>query len=123
LTTLRGHEAWVNSVSFNSDGTQLASASGDTTIRLWDTRSRGHTAHDRRVARQQAMQLTPLVEAWMEKTSGDSELVLAMLEREIKNRPLDEKFTFRNLVLKHLAQWRSRGQKHIQAAPHYPDSY
>jgi WD40 repeat protein len=123
LTTLRGHDAWVNSVTFNSDGTRLASASGDTTIRLWDTRSRGHIAHDRRVARQRAVQLTPFVEAWMEKTDGDSELVLAMLEREIKNRPLDEQLTLRNLVLKYLAQSRSWGQKHIQAAPHYPDSY
>ncbi len=59
----------------------------------------------------------------MEKTDGDSELVLAMLDREIKNRPPDEQITLRNLVLKHLTQWRSLRQKHIQAAPRYPDNY
>jgi hypothetical protein len=26
-------------------------------------------------------------------------------------------------VLKHLTQWRSLRQKHIQAAPRYPDNY
>jgi hypothetical protein len=59
----------------------------------------------------------------MEKTSGDSELVLAMLEREMMNRPPDEQTTLRNLVLKHLVKWRSRGQKHIQVVPRYPDGY
>ena len=91
LITLFGHDAWVNSVSFSSDGTCLASASGDSTIRLWDIRSRGH--HRPRSPRSQpTMQcnLLPSLRRWMEKTDGDSELVLAMLDREIKNRPLDE---------------------------------
>ena len=120
---MHGHDGWVNSVSFNSDGTQLASASGDTTTRLWGTRSHSIIAQNRREANQRAKQLTPIVEGWMEKTDGDSELVLAMLNREMKNRPPDEQITLRNLVLKHLTQWRSRGQKHIQAAPRYPDHY
>jgi WD40 repeat protein len=94
----------VNSVIFNSDGTQLASASGDTTARLWDTRSHSFIAQDRREAYQQVMQFTPLVEAWMKKSNGDSELVLAMLEQEIKNRLPGEQIMLRNLVLKYLNQ-------------------
>ncbi|KAJ8067042.1 hypothetical protein OCU04_004422 [Sclerotinia nivalis] len=37
LQTLEGHSAWVSSVAFSSDGTKVASGSGDDTIRLWDT--------------------------------------------------------------------------------------
>ena len=50
IATLEGHAAWVNSVSFPSAGTMLASGSFDNAIRLWDVASRqsiatleGHT--------------------------------------------------------------------------------
>jgi len=36
LMNLQGHTDWVRAVSFNHDGTQLASSSEDQTIRLWD---------------------------------------------------------------------------------------
>lgn len=42
LSTLKGHTNAVNTVSFSSDGTMLASASNDGTVRLWDTRTNRH---------------------------------------------------------------------------------
>ncbi|EUC39784.1 hypothetical protein COCMIDRAFT_10192, partial [Bipolaris oryzae ATCC 44560] len=36
LQTLEGHSSNVNSVAFSHDSTQLASGSGDTTVKIWD---------------------------------------------------------------------------------------
>jgi hypothetical protein len=52
------------------------------------------------------LRLAPLVETWIEKSGGDSELVIAMLDREAKDRTPEEATTLRNLVLKKLVQQR-----------------
>ncbi len=37
VTDLRGHESYVMTLTFSPDGTQLASGSGDGTVRIWDS--------------------------------------------------------------------------------------
>ncbi|MCH2137301.1 MAG: protein kinase, partial [Phycisphaerales bacterium] len=106
LSVLPGHEDSVWSVTFSPDGTRLASGSYDNTIRIWDTRSRGRIAYDRRLARQRAAELAPLVDSWVEKANGDDELVIAMLDREVMDRTPEEATTLRNLVLKKLSEHR-----------------
>ena len=51
LHTLTGHQDGVTTISFNSDGTTLASGSGDRHIKLWNSKTgeliknlRGHTS-------------------------------------------------------------------------------
>ena len=39
IQTLAGHSSWVSAIAFSPDGKQIASGSGDETIKLWDART------------------------------------------------------------------------------------
>ncbi|KAF2626688.1 hypothetical protein BU25DRAFT_92842 [Macroventuria anomochaeta] len=39
LQTFEGHSNWVSSIAFSHDSTKLASASGDSTVKVWDASS------------------------------------------------------------------------------------
>ena len=49
VAELRGHEDYVHAVAWSPDGTRLISASGDGTVRIWDSLSAQERA--RRAAR------------------------------------------------------------------------
>jgi WD40 repeat protein len=44
IGVLRGHSSWVLPIAFSTDGSGLASASDDATVRLWGTRTGAHIA-------------------------------------------------------------------------------
>jgi WD40 repeat protein len=68
--TLAGHTGAVNAVAVSPDGTWLATASSDATVRLWDTATGEHRAtltHSRPV---HAVAIAPDA-TWLATTSGD----------------------------------------------------
>ena len=111
VMALRGVEGSARSLVFSPDGNRLASAgslSGQfshlskSAVRFWDTRSRGEIIRSRRLARQRAAELTPVLEEWMVKAGGDSDVLLDLLDRDTAHRSHEEATTLRNLVHKAL---------------------
>jgi tetratricopeptide (TPR) repeat protein len=73
LANLRGHEDCVFSLAFSPDGTQLASASLDTTLRVWDSVPYGVRYRERRArlaARPEAERIVD--ELWDRLSDADS---------------------------------------------------
>ena len=100
LHTLSDHTDCVNAVKFYNK--KIISGSDDKTIRIWDGKSNRIVADQRIEEENRIAELTPIVTKWFEKTNGDSELLLAMLDREAKKRSPEEVNTLRNIVLKRL---------------------
>jgi hypothetical protein len=89
--------------AYSPDGTRLATSAYDNSIRIYNTRSRSQLGQERRQALNLAQQLSPLVESWMKIANGDSEVALALLDRESKNRSIEEATALSNLVLASLS--------------------
>ena len=114
VLSFQGTENFISGSVFSPDGKQLigwGATNGqlpmELGIRTIDTRTRDQIARDRRLARQRAVEFTPLVDSWIEKANGDDELVVAMLNREVNDRTSGEATTLRNLVLKKLCEQRA----------------
>ncbi len=106
----------VQTLAFSPDGSKFAFSDGSR-IQFLNTKSSGEVAQERTQARNRVAQLSPLVDSWIENSKGDTELVLAELDSELKNRTSREISTLRNLVLKKLVEFR---QSSISTEPTTP---
>jgi tetratricopeptide (TPR) repeat protein len=101
----------ISNVAFSPDNTRLFACGLIRKVHIWDTKSKGLVAYERRIARKLANTLTPLVESWIQKASGNNELLFEMLEREIPTRSNEEVIALRNLVTKTITRKNERVQR------------
>ena len=88
MARLTGHRSYVWSLAFSPDGTTLASGSGDTTIRLWDTAP----LKTRYQARREAAALRPEAERLVERLwrlkNDPAEIIETLRADPAMNEPL-----------------------------------
>ena len=81
LLVLTGHTSYVKGLAWSPDGTRLASASGDRTVRVWDSVPPVDRHAERLAIRAVREQVRPVVETHLDR-EGDATLAAAAVRRE-----------------------------------------
>ena len=102
LKTFTEHDTSIYQVSFNADGTQMASAGEDNVVHLWETRPRVEIERGRFMAYEQNQSLLPMVRSWIEDSNDNTDIILALLEREAGSRDPEQMNALRNVVIREL---------------------
>ena len=82
ITELRGHGEYVKSIAVSADGETVVTASGDTTLRIWETQPIARRLEARRARREQVARLRPRVLALLDDEGLTVEAAVERLEAE-----------------------------------------
>ena len=81
VASLRGHADYVYDLAWSPDGSAIVTASGDKTLRIWDTAPAGERLHARLAAERARAAVAPRVRALYVEL-GDAEAVAARIEAD-----------------------------------------
>ena len=85
IASLKGHKSYIHSVVFSPDGTQIATASGDGTVRIWDSISRSVRLEEAARAASLRTQVAPYVDQALQEFGA--ELGVKKLRDHFRNSP------------------------------------